>query len=522
MGKLKLPTKDEIKKYWVNDGLKLVFLILFILANCAVFLRTFFVYKYDRPEVFVALGYGGCIARGAASVIKLDSAIILVPVLRNFLSWLRGTFVNNYIPIDKNIIFHKFVAWVIAAASFAHVMAHLNNFRLLEQADEQTLKDIGRGFPGPTIRHSAFLTLAGWTGHVVVVAMVLMYTSAIESIRRPMFEVFWYTHHLFIFYFGFLAVHGLAGLLETASFWKWTIGPCVLYIIERLIRILRSKQTTMLLLARQHPSRVIEIRMKTTKFKYKPGQYLFLNCPTIAANEWHPFTITSAPEEDFVSCHINIVGNWTGKLSTLLNPEKKMGLVQENLLNAPDGKPILRIDGPFGAASEEVFKYKQVILIGAGIGVTPFASILKHIKYQLSRTYATTPLIDKVHFFWICRDRSSFEWFSGIIGELELENINNFLEINPYLTGALSAQEVRDVMYGDEESRDQITGFTAPTQFGRPKWNEIFADFALRYAGKDVGVFFCGPKVLSKSLYKNCTHFTKSTTCRFHYNKENF
>lgn len=78
------------------------------------------------------------------------------------------------------------------------------------------------------------------------------------------------------------------------------------------------------------------------------------------------------------------------------------------------------------------------------------------------------------------------------------------------------------VMYGtDEESKDQITGLSSPTHFGRPKWSDIFPDIAKRHPGADVGVFFCGPRVLSKQLYKNCRRFT-SAGCRFHFNKENF
>jgi NADPH oxidase len=30
--------------------------------------------------------------------------------------------------------------------------------------------------------------------------------------------------------------------------------------------------------------------------------------------------------------------------------------------------PILRIDGPFGTASTDIFKFETVMLIGAGIG----------------------------------------------------------------------------------------------------------------------------------------------------------
>lgn len=40
------------------------------------------------------------------------------------------------------------------------------------------------------------------------------------------------------------------------------------------------------------------------------------------------------------------------------------------------------MDGPFGTASEDVFDYEVSMLIGAGIGVTPFASILKSIWYK--------------------------------------------------------------------------------------------------------------------------------------------
>lgn len=43
----------------------------------------------------------------------------------------------------------------------------------------------------------------------------------------------------------------------------------------------------------------------------------------------------------------------------------------------------MRVDGGFGAASEEVFEYETVMLVGAGIGVTPFGSILKNIQYRL-------------------------------------------------------------------------------------------------------------------------------------------
>lgn len=64
--------------------------------------------------------------------------------------------------------------------------------------------------------------------------------------------------------------------------------------------------------------------MKKSEFKYKPGQYLFLNCPYIAKYEWHPFTITSAPEEDYVSVHIRVKKNVCSQ--HIQNTEKKRWL----------------------------------------------------------------------------------------------------------------------------------------------------------------------------------------------------
>ena len=37
----------------------------------------------------------------------------------------------------------------------------------------------------------------------------------------------------------------------------------------------------------------------------------------------------------------------------------------------------LYVDGPYGAPSQDWFLYDAAVLIGAGIGITPFASVLK-------------------------------------------------------------------------------------------------------------------------------------------------
>jgi NADPH oxidase len=95
--------------------------------------------------------------------------------------------------------------------------------------------------------------------------------------------------------------------------------------------------------------------------------------------------------------------------------------------------PVVRIDGPYGAPAEDVFKVEIAVLVGAGIGmtcrfipnssthigkgVTPFASILKHIWYRQRSGHLGS--LRRVEFFWICRDAPSFGWFQSLLQEVE-------------------------------------------------------------------------------------------------------
>ena len=59
------------------------------------------------------------------------------------------------------------------------------------------------------------------------------------------------------------------------------------------------------------------------RFNYQPGDYVFLKIPSIAKMEWHPFTISSSPEQDFIGLHVRAVGTWTKKLYELIDKRNK-------------------------------------------------------------------------------------------------------------------------------------------------------------------------------------------------------
>ena len=74
----------------------------------------------------------------------------------------------------------------------------------------------------------------------------------------------------------------------------------------------------------------------------------------------------------------------TNKKLDELNPSKSAEEGSNHIaVNFPVGKPLeIFIDGPYGAPSSHIFRAQHAVLVGTGIGVTPFASILQSIMHR--------------------------------------------------------------------------------------------------------------------------------------------
>ncbi|XP_026878391.2 NADPH oxidase 1 [Electrophorus electricus] len=559
----------------VNHGLETFILVVWMGIN--VFLFVYFYSFYDLgPQFFYThqlLGSALSWARAPAAVLNFNCMLILLPVCRNLLSLIRGNFMCCGVALrkqlDKNLTFHKLVAYMIALMTAVHTVAHLLNVEwyinsrhgkygplpgnlsaLRDNRAKNTtyLNPIEYDYTTPTL--FAFTTIAGLTGVVITLALILMITSSMEVIRRSYFEVFWYTHHLFIIFFAGLVFHGAGrivrgqqttepphdtifcktqpqnwGLIPECPIpqfvggfpqtWKWVIGPMVIYICERFLRFIRYMQTVRYKKIVMHPSNVLELQLVKSGFKMDAGQYVFLNCPAISQLEWHPFTLTSAPEEDFFTLHIRSAGDWTNQLIKML----------ENLPEGSQG-PKMGVDGPFGTASEDVFDYEVSMLVGAGIGVTPFASILKSIWYKFKDS---NPKLRtrKIYFYWLCRETNAFEWFADLLQVLEKEmeerGMRDFLTYKLYLTGWDHTHAAHVMVHFDKDT-DVITGLKQKTHYGRPIWDKEFEQVRQENPSSVVGTFLCGPESLAKVLAKKCVKYSDvdPRKTKFYFNKENF
>jgi hypothetical protein len=74
---------------------------------------------------------------------------------------------------------------------------------------------------------------------------------------------------------------------------------------------------------------------KAENFKFRCGDWVFVQIPSICY-EWHPFTISSAPEQkDVFTLHIRSVGGWTNKLHSYFRKEQRLMWLEDKTNTPP-------------------------------------------------------------------------------------------------------------------------------------------------------------------------------------------
>mmetsp|Transcript_67544 Transcript_67544/g.213827 ORF Transcript_67544/g.213827 Transcript_67544/m.213827 type:complete len:1266 (-) Transcript_67544:254-4051(-) len=552
-------------------------------------------------------GHFFALAKGGGYLLDLALTMLLFPMMKNLVSWVRTTPLGDVLPLDDHHRIHIILAYVIAFGTVLHVAGHYGTFL----------------WRGDTVWKGAVGTREGATGHMILGLMSLMYVTSVArhgitigKYKLGSFDTFWLTHQLWMLVFALLFLH-------SEAFYKWCFWPLAMFAGDKLIAKMRGRKEVVLSHVGQEAkgTDVMSIHMRVhtegkQRFHFKAGQYLYINCPTLSQHEWHPFTITSAPEEDLVSVHMRCRGDWTQGLRDLLNPDQeklvifeeppaarrssaaapsrrgvrdsaaelpvggspgrsrnsiapagvasvdevelgvKSHAVCENV--SPSAVPdvmargvtvlppahrrmiekgearvaptpvVLKVDGPYGSGSDRTGEYDTVILVGTGIGVTPFVSVMKSLKLRQARERYLKP--SRVYFYWVCRDRKEFEWFSWLINDLEGLDGDHF-EINTYMTGELNlsemvAEHAAKAAAGPAAPRARGAAGPAPGAkaqdlwagnkwAGRPNWKRVFDEKAKQHAGESIGVFLCGPG--AADLDANCRRASKGgTTFVFH------
>ncbi|KAI4484346.1 hypothetical protein M0802_013141 [Mischocyttarus mexicanus] len=241
------------KPYIKNNYVYIAFICIIIAINATLFVTRIFQYRQSNGYVILARACGQCL--------NFNCTFVLVLMLRQCITFLRTNGFSSILPLDHHIYLHKITGILIGIFSVVHTFMHLLNFGTVVINDEKL--------------NNANYTMAEW-----------IFTS------KPKL-------------FGL--VGGCANPTGTV------------YLLERIRRLAWSRSQrgkTYISSGLLLPSKVTHLVIKRPpNFDFHPGDYVFVNIPVIARYEWHPFTISSAPEqEDYIWLHIRAVGEWTNTL----------------------------------------------------------------------------------------------------------------------------------------------------------------------------------------------------------------
>ncbi|KAL1809414.1 hypothetical protein ACET3Z_026404 [Daucus carota] len=282
-------------------------------------------------------------------------------------------------------------------------------------------------------------------GEVALVSGLLMWLTTIPRIRRKIFELFFYTHHLYIVFIVFFVFH-------VGFSYACTMLPgFYLFLIDRFLRFLQSRQHIRLVSARLLPCETVELNFsKARGLSYTPTSIMFVNVPSISRAQWHPFTITSSSklEPEKISVMIKGDGTWSKRLFQTLNSPSSVDRLD------------VSVEGPYGPASTNFLRHDALVMISGGSGITPFISIFRELVYMCETLNCKTPKILLITSFKTSSDLTMLDLLLSVSdGPSNFSKLD--LQIEAYVTREKQAtteiKNTRSLWFKPRPSDSKIT-----------------------------------------------------------------
>jgi len=350
------------------------------------------------------------------------------------------------------------------------------------------------------------------TGILLTFVSISLFVFTLKRVRDASYSFFLGMHHITVILLYVLTfLHGSFALIQKPLFQFFLSVPLALYILDKVIGAAQSSRLLRIEDAKILPSGTVALYVeKPLNLIYRSGQCARLQLVQLGRKEFHPFTISSAPHEKFVSFHIQPVGPWTNRLRDMVAGVRKT-------------LPRCRMDGPYGEGFSSWSSYEVVVLIGSGLGVTPFMSMLKETAYR-SSSNSLNIRTRKIYCVLILRHLTDFEWLVELIREVEKVISAEMLEMIFYTTST-RVNDFRSLFlrYFEETSqlfaaRSALTNTRGFCLFGRPDFDSLLAQVNRKViadspsgALNPVGVFTCGSpaveSVVKTAIRRHNDHF---------------
>jgi dual oxidase len=497
-----LPLGRRLLAHWSVEGPMSTFVILFVCLQIAMGVY-YFIHLATDKRIHV-LGWGVAFAKLGAGVLYPTLAFVLLSSSRRLASFLRQwSWISKFINWDRSQSFHIFLGCTVLFFALLHALSHLSGTFVSAVGSESPLLP---DFPHPITYRAMIGTRAGVTGIIALGILILIVLTSMPRVRMSWFQVFQHTHLLIWPFVVLLLVHGTGQLISPPVLGYWLIAPMLCVLWDRVPRTLNMfrpvKNCTFRVI--EDKTVVISIPKTSMSWPYQPGQYLLVRVQEISFAQWHPYTVVGSTTNDSGvggEMFIHEQGDWSKALLHCVKAGRNLTVT---------------LDGPFGSPSDQLSKYDRVVIVGAGIGVTPYAGWLNDITPQQT-----------VDFYWIVKERITFTWFSALLNSFTSDGDHvvpkGIVTVHTFATGLAASSTLQYVCRVLLEkhrtvnhSTSFITGLECETRYGRPDIGKIFqtaaqpsttehgTDGAPRAGDGKIGVFFCGPNYLGMELSDRC------------------
>ncbi|KAK1569159.1 hypothetical protein Q3G72_033296 [Acer saccharum] len=204
-----------------------------------------------------------------------------------------------------------------------------------------------------------------------------MWVTSLGPVRQHYFEVFLYTHQLYILFIIFLALH------IGAMYMSIVAAPILLFMLDRFLRFCQSRNNAHILSTTCFPQGILKLVLSKPKnLRYNALSFIFLRVREVSWLQWHPFSVSSSSldgEQTHLSVIIKALGGWTTKINEI---SSRICMAHQCLEENQLPGITAFVEGPYGHEVPRHLMYKKLVLIAGGVGIAPFLAVLSDI-FQL-------------------------------------------------------------------------------------------------------------------------------------------
>ncbi|KAF5733130.1 putative ferric-chelate reductase [Tripterygium wilfordii] len=221
--------------------------------------------------------------------------------------------------------------------------------------------------------------IANLAGVISLLAGLFMWVTSLPGVRQWNFELFFYTHQLYIIFVLFFALHVGDFIFSMSA------GGIFLFMLDRFLRFCQSRRTVDIISASCLPCGTVELVLsKPENLRYNALSFVFLQIRELSWLQWHPFSVSSSPLDGktHLAILIKVLGKWTEKLRGNIINASDEAKPQELLLRTHP-KITASVEGPYGHELTYHLMYENLVLVAGGIGISPFLAILSDILHRI-------------------------------------------------------------------------------------------------------------------------------------------